>query len=97
VLRRQYGKAAERAGKSEDLPEQRGINVEDCGFPAIAEEKKGHPGSILIDPGFFLMSVGKDLNERGYKGEKVDFLFYYWTNDYNFFGHSSGGQKHQSI
>jgi hypothetical protein len=47
------GKAAKRAGESEDLPERKGTTLADGVQPGDLEDKKGNPRIDSFGPGIF--------------------------------------------
>jgi hypothetical protein len=60
------GKAAKRAGESEDLPECLGVTFVDGGLPPDLRIKKGNPGSNHFGPGFLFSDPDPDfLNDLG--------------------------------
>ena len=52
------GKAADRSGKSEDLPEWFIDFLADQGNRGMSADNKGYPGSTVVDPGYFFARPG---------------------------------------
>jgi hypothetical protein len=55
------GKAAKRAGESENLPGLIGVTFVDGGLPPDLRIKKGNPGSNHFGPGFSFSDPDPDI------------------------------------